>query len=97
VTQGTGAAMDAAGASLLVSDPLREGRPTVSTWSFTVTGMPSSSPQGAPRAQRAAEARAAARAPSASTNRNTPSGAARRAMRANAASVTSTGESVPLM
>ena len=50
-----GASAAAAGAALVVSEPLRDGRPLTSILSLTVAGRPSSRPCGSPLAQRACE------------------------------------------
>ncbi|MGC0403100.1 hypothetical protein RKD27_005744 [Streptomyces sp. SAI-126] len=64
--------------------------------SFTVTGTPSTAPDGSPRRQRSAEARACARALSPLSRTNAFTSGWIRSARSRAARVASTGLNSPL-
>ena len=75
-------------------EPRSVGQPLVRKRSLIVTGTPSSSPSGAPFAQRASAARASASALSRATSTKALISGSSRSRRRSSASVTSTGDSV---
>ena len=84
-----------AGASDVVSDPLRVGHPVTSDRSLIDAGTPSSGPSAVPLRHRASLARACSSARSSSTRTNAPSSPSSARIRSSAPTAASTGESVP--